>query len=285
MAEGTRLVLDYYSAHDHGTMACFAANGATGIARYLVDDPANDPRALTAQEVADAHELGLSVHCFFEMNPTYAAYFTLAQGQHDARSALAHLRMLGAPHGTVVYFAVDAPASRVPVNVLDEYCNGIQDVLDNEDDGLIAPGLYGFEAHVEYARTRFPKFGQHLAQTYGTPQGPLDLWQHEQDAICGVSVDKDDCTVDGWRKEEPVADLPQYAGKSADVTVPPGEVSLLQAIFTYPDGNKRNVQRKIWAHTPGRYIVYIYPPVDPDSDPTENLDATPAIFVVDVTTA
>jgi hypothetical protein len=187
-------VVDYFGPHDLAFMRCLALAGVAGIARYLTNNPA-DPRQITAQEVGDAHAAGLAVHFFYEMNPTYPGYFTRAQGAEDCRQAVARLEELGAPEGTVVYFAVDAPPSRIPVTLLDEYLLGVGDMVTPQ----LAPGLYGFEAHVEYVRTRFPQVGEHLAQTYGTPRGRLDLWQHEQVDMCGVAVDVDEATVEGWR--------------------------------------------------------------------------------------
>lgn len=203
-----RTIIDYYSPHDEATMRCWAQNGVTGIARYLVQSPNIDARAITPTEVETAHRVGLSVHFFFEMNPTTPQYFTRAQGQNDAVAAVAHLQWLGAPRGSVVYFTVDAPPSTIPVNLLDAYVAGIEDTLTSVSassdpaEWPITPGLYGFEAHIEYARTRFASVGKHLAQTYGTPRGPLDLWQHEQKALCGIAVDIDDCYVDGWKGDD-----------------------------------------------------------------------------------
>jgi hypothetical protein len=96
-------VLDYFSAHDKATMAAFQTQG---IGRYLTSSP-QDVRQLTPQEVKDAHDLGLSIHLFYEMNPTYLAYFTFAQGAEDCRQAQARLAELGAPDGTVVARAAE----------------------------------------------------------------------------------------------------------------------------------------------------------------------------------
>lgn len=145
-------VLDYFSPHDRATMAAFHT---TGIARYLTSSR-SDPRQLTAQEIADAHALGLSVHCFYEMNPTYPGYFTFAQGAEDCRQAQARLAELGFPDGTVVYFAVDAPPSVVPPMLLDAYFNGVESAVTPR----IRPGIYGFEEHIEYARKNFPNIGR-----------------------------------------------------------------------------------------------------------------------------
>lgn len=195
-------VVDFYGPHDEAFYRCLKSNGVDGIARYLVNAPASDPRAITPDEVRFAHAAGLDIHFFFEMDPTYVAYFTYDRGTADARAALSHLRSLAAPPGRVVYFAVDAPPSTIPPTVLDAYFNGIEDTLSAEGGGLIVPGLYGFQAHVEHARANYPNVGKHPAQTYGTVTGELDLWQHLQMQMCGVQVDIDDVSVPGWAPEE-----------------------------------------------------------------------------------
>jgi len=75
---------------------------------------------------------------------------------------------------------------------------------------------------------------------------------------------------------------PPPFGQSADLTIKVGEVGTVSAGWTYPDKVKW-VVRKVWSQTPGRRIVTLLPPVDPDTDPTESLDGQPAIFVVTVT--
>jgi hypothetical protein len=272
------LVVDYFSTHGRSFMDCLAKKSVSGIARYLTNTP-SDARQVSDSEVADAHAAGLAVHFFYEMNPTYAAYFTYAQGAEDCRQAVERLRELGAPEGSVVYFAVDAPPSRIAPSLLDEYFNGIESMATPQ----ITPGLYGFQAHVEYARDRFPKVGLHLAQTYGTPQGPLDLWQNEQMAMCGVAVDLNECTVAGWRaKEKDMADVPELGGQGPDPILKVGEVGEVKATYRWPNGNVREVVRKVFSHKPGRTPYPLYPKVDPDADETECLDAEPAWFMVTV---
>ena len=195
-------VFDFYADQPRATLQCFRdEQGARGIARYLVLDPLTDPRAISKAEVDDAHSLGMSVHFFFEMNPRYVGYFTHDRGVADCQAAISHLDRLGAPRGTVAYFAVDAPAGTIPPAAIVPYFNGVEEV-GQASGGRVVPGIYGYEAHVEFARANFPNVGKHLAQTYGTPRGPLDLWQHEQiNDACGVVVDVDDCTVPGWEPE------------------------------------------------------------------------------------
>lgn len=90
-------------------------------------------------------------------------------------------------------------------------------------------------------------------------------------------------------KEATMAHSPQRIGQSADLTLQNGQVGQITGIWHYvavpglttANGN-RSVTRKVVGYRPGRFIHYFYPPVDPDADPTEDVGAEPAIFVVDV---
>lgn len=181
-------VLDYFSPHDRATMAAFKTGG---IARYLTNSP-NDPRQVTPQEIADAHALGLSVHFFYEMNPTYPAYFTFGQGAEDCRQAQARLGELGAPDRTVVYFTVD---TNIEPSLTVAYFNGVESVVTPKID----PGGYGYQRFCEFAYRNFPAIGKHLWQTYGVPSVPLDGFQHLQENRAGVSIDVNDVSAPGWR--------------------------------------------------------------------------------------
>lgn len=190
-------VVDFFAAHDRAFYDCLVQNEVSGIARYLTNSM-NDARELTVKEVADAHGAGLAIYCVYEMSPTYAAYFTFAQGAEDCRQAVDRLRDLGAPQGTVVYFAID---TNVDPGLVDIYANGIESMATPH----ITPGIYGYQRMCEHARANYPKMGRHLWQTYGVQTGSLELWQHEQDALCGVSVDINEATVEGWRKDDDLA--------------------------------------------------------------------------------
>ena len=74
---------------------------------------------------------------------------------------------------------------------------------------------------------------------------------------------------------------PPLFSQSDDLALRVGEVGELSAGWSYPDKVKF-VIRKVVCDTPGRRIVTLLPPVDPDADPTECLDGAPAYFVVNV---
>lgn len=90
------------------------------VQRYLRD--------LTRAEVAALKNAGFRiVSCFEEGSPTHIAYFTRAQGQHDARRAFTQAQAVGQPAGTPVYFAIDAdPDARQKQPILD-YLQGVSD--------------------------------------------------------------------------------------------------------------------------------------------------------------
>jgi hypothetical protein len=187
-------VLDYYAVQNRATLQCFKNGGADGIAHYLTASM-SDPREINRQELEDSHAVDLAVHLVYEMNPTYAGYFTFAQGAEDCRQAQARLVDLGAPEGTVVYFTVDV---NIDPNLTVEYFNGVASAVTPK----IIAGCYGFQRMCEFAFQRFPNVGKHLWQTYGTRTVPLELWQHLQETRCGVEVDVNDCTVDGWKRSD-----------------------------------------------------------------------------------
>jgi len=150
-----------------------------------------------ADEVALLHERvlpGGAVHLFYETTGGPASYFTHAQGQADCSAADDLLHGLGAPDRTVVYFAVDIDVEPSSVT---EYANGIESVQTPQ----ITPGLYGYQRLCEFAKVNFPNLGKHLAQTYGTPTVPLELWQHLQEDRCGSSVDVNEAFVGGWKPQ------------------------------------------------------------------------------------
>src|SRR5712692_5389320 len=133
-------VYDFYSRHPLDFLRSLKAAGASGIARYLTEDP-TDPRATSRGEVDDAHAVGLAEHFVFEMNPTSAAYSAAGQGARDAQHALAFLDRLGAPAGTVVYFTVDANLDPL---VTVAYFNAVDAALQARV-GRAAGGVYGFQ--------------------------------------------------------------------------------------------------------------------------------------------
>jgi hypothetical protein len=273
------LVVDYFSTHGRSFMDCLAKKSVSGIARYLTNTP-SDARQVSDSEVADAHAAGLAVHFFYEMNPTYAAYFTYAQGAEDCRQAVERLRELGAPEGSVVYFAVDAP----PSNASHRRCSTSTSTASSRwrlrrshpacTDSRRTSSTRATASRRSGSISRRPTAHRRVRSTFG---------RHEQMAMCGVAVDLNECTVAGWRaKEKDMADVPELGGQGPDPILKVGEVGEVKATYRWPNGNVREVVRKVFSHKPGRTPYPLYPKVDPDADETECLDAEPAWFMVTV---
>lgn len=89
--------------------------------------------------------------------------------------------------------------------------------------------------------------------------------------------------IDEFTKEVPVSNDPVYLGQSVTVvTLKRGEVGWLNGVWKWPDGRERTVTKKVYGETVGMKPYVMYPPADPDTDPTEDLDAQPGVFVVAV---
>lgn len=113
----------------------------------------------------------------------------------------------------------------------------------------------------------------------GAPGAPDYLWlrtyqQNIADAIAiGLST-----FAGGGHVSTPV-----YAGQSVGyVNIKVGEVAQINGIWTYAGKGNRIIAAKVYGTGPGIFPVSLYPPVDPDSDPTLVLNTQPALFIVAV---
>jgi hypothetical protein len=189
--------VDYYPGQTTLAIAtCLKASGVDEVVLYINRCTRADIDALLAA--------GLGVHFVFETNPTYDSYFSAAQGHIDAMYAVSAANDLGLPTNTVVYLTVDEnidPRKTVP------YFNAADTVFAGS---RILGGVYGFQSMIDFARSQFGNFGKHLWQTYGHPNGDLDLWQNLQEPLCGIEVDVNDCYVHGL---EPIVDRATYAAE------------------------------------------------------------------------
>lgn len=83
-----------------------------------------------------------------------------------------------------------------------------------------------------------------------------------------------------------VPGAPVRIGQSADLTgaahLRVGEVAMVVGIYEWMSGQRRSVARKVIGRRPGRYILTINPPTDPDTDETLELSAEPTLILVDV---
>jgi hypothetical protein len=75
--------------------------------------------------------------------------------------------------------------------------------------------------------------------------------------------------------------IPQFVGQSvSNVNLKVGEVAQITGTWNYGAKGNRFIVAKVIGYTAGIRLVTLFPPADPDADPTLVLDAVPAYFIV-----
>lgn len=257
-------------------------------------DPYN-PKGCTPQYLKDIYAAGFELGLFFYETTGGSgqgdSYFTFAQGAQDATLAEGILAEFRAekliPDKVRVCYADDVRL--IEVSKFDEYANGIESVATP----FQIPKIYGFNDLMHYAQEkvngqpRYPNMGPGGVLTYGDPQGlVLDGWQSEQVTVGGITIDLSEMYIPGYKPQGGTVSAPQFAGQSiVDVNIGVGEVAILSATYVYPAG-PRTIQWKVigrgFDSMRGPQVLTLYPPADPDNDPTLEASARPCIFVVSV---
>jgi len=111
--------------------AALVASGKRFVVRYLT----GDGKALTAAEVADYHDHGLSIALVFETTKG-RALGGQAAGTVDGQSARNAAAALGIPTAVPIYFAVDFDASADQQPAIDAYLKGAASVLGRDRIGV-----------------------------------------------------------------------------------------------------------------------------------------------------
>lgn len=291
------IYLDHAFRQNRATYACFRANGITGLARYY-DGGRVQHKGLTLAEAQDIAAIGLRLHAVYETSggadiegfPQGGDYFTYDQGHRDWLEAVVDANSARQPKGTPVFLAVDR---HLPPNDgrLRAYFQGATDADRGIGASGYAIGCYGPDYVCLFIRDTFgiTHLWPWTPRPPAYPQLDYDLWQMENgQTLCGVSVDYNDCQLEGWITEGAThMTTPTFFAQSSDLVLGVGDVGQLVGEWTYgplsPTGNTpRPKVRKVYALAPGRRVYWLYPDVDPDADPTEDLSAQPAVFVVDV---
>ena len=173
---------------------CIVAAGFEFVGRYY--------KNLLPEEAQHLSQQGLYILSIYETNPTEYAYFSQAQGTHDAQRALQYAQGLNQPHGSSIAFTVDYDASPeeasgsitdyfraihslvYPTYEVMAYANGTTlDALLNA--GVIErtwlPGATGWSGSADFQNA--------------------DIVQSNGHTVCGVGVDLDTSTGDsgGWK--------------------------------------------------------------------------------------
>ena len=172
------------------------ANGYSFVGRYLV--PASMAKAITPREAETLRRTGLGVLLVFELEAERARRGA-AVGRADGSMVRGLAKTLGAPEGTVIYFAVDYDAPPGDLDAIEAYLRAAGGEL-----GGYRPGVYGGYRVIEAMAERRACSGywQCVAWSGGRVSRHLTVyqseWQYGNEALAmaaklGFYVDIDVC--------------------------------------------------------------------------------------------
>jgi len=119
------------------------AAGLDFVGRYLSQ---NAHKAIGAAEAKALRAAGLAIVLVYEDGPTSASYFSADRGTRDGMRAMQQASLIGAPAGTILYFAVDFDASSAEVaNAVTPYFQSVNAAISNPgaDQPRYRVGVYG----------------------------------------------------------------------------------------------------------------------------------------------
>jgi len=166
------------------------------VARYLSQ---SSWKVIGGAEAKAILQAGLALVLVYEDGPTTASYFSFGRGQADGLRAAQQAGLLGAPAGTVVYFAVDYDASAAEIGgVITQYFRGVAGGLKTQaaENGILyEAGVYGSGATCAGITGAGLAQCGWLAQSTGwTGHDTYSGWSIRQGmptVIAGLSVDAD----------------------------------------------------------------------------------------------
>lgn len=117
-------------------------NGYRYIGRYLTGTyNSGISKAITRQEAEIILSAGMNFFPIYQTSARTASYFTVSQGEADAKAAIKAAVELGVPDNTIIYFAVDFDVMDAQVtSVILPYFNKVSQVMKQ---GPFRTGIYG----------------------------------------------------------------------------------------------------------------------------------------------
>lgn len=160
--------------------------GAEFVVRYVAPNTKNHPsKRLTNQERRALHRLGIAVGFVWESTGSRAAEDYQA-GVDDAKAAKEHLKTLGAPDNSVVYFAVDFDTAGDPGQV-NEYFRGVAETF-----GKANTGVYGGYEVIEHLheQKQIPWLWQTASWSHRKWYAAAQIQQYQIDNPVGWDLDR-----------------------------------------------------------------------------------------------
>lgn len=161
-------------------------NGTTHVGRYL---SRTNWKGLDSNEVAAIKAAGLQIFSIYETNPTYAGYFSPAQGEADAREAISLAQSIGQTSGAAIYFTVDYDAQSADFPLILSYFQAVRSVLNG-----YKLGAYGSYSVLNYLHQNNAAdyYFQTVAWSNGQRNNFLNIYQYQCDkTFAGLNVDLD----------------------------------------------------------------------------------------------
>lgn len=162
--------------------------GVLYVGRYL-----GDPyrwKTLEPAEVSALKSAGLKIISIWETAPTKGSYFSVDQGEKDAREAFKWARAVGQPEGTAIYFTVDYDAQKADFDEIKAYFRAVAETLSG-----YKVGAYGSYDVIETlsATSYVDYFFQTYAWSGGRQSIYANLYQYKNgQKLAGVTVDFDE---------------------------------------------------------------------------------------------
>ncbi|MCL6637408.1 MAG: DUF1906 domain-containing protein [Alicyclobacillus sp.] len=175
-------------------VAALKAQGIAAVGRYLGRQTHGWSKAMTPEEAQVITAGGLQIFSIWESNPTYAGYFTQAQGVQDGQQAVAEAKWVGQPAGSAIYFTVDYDAQPGDLPAIAAYLNGVRQGLA----GVYRLGVYGGITVINNVQADY--YWQTLAWSAGQLSGRVHLYQIQvETTLANLDVDVDNVYQQpGW---------------------------------------------------------------------------------------
>ncbi|MDA8442852.1 MAG: DUF1906 domain-containing protein [Peptococcaceae bacterium] len=165
--------------------------GLIAVGRYLGYKTQSWGKTLTPDEVTAIHAAGLGLFLLWESNPTYAAYFTYAKGEADAKLAVEEADYLVAPQGNTIYFTVDFDAQPANMSAIIDYFRGVRAGITGRYK-VGAYGSYSVLAALQNSTGAPDSYYQTYAWSGGKVFAANNIYQYQNSvSIAGIEADRD----------------------------------------------------------------------------------------------
>ena len=176
--------MDCAAKLNHRLALSLKSNGIQYVARYL----GNSWKSMDKTEVDAIIGAGLQIVSIWETNPTYAAYFSKAQGISDAMEASSYANAIEQTGGSAIYFAVDYDAQPSDMAAILNYFSGVRDGIDKS----YKVGVYGSYSVLKtlYRHHAVNFYWQTTSWSRGNVADFNDILQFQHNTtLAGIQVD------------------------------------------------------------------------------------------------